>query len=479
VSISPANRISIEAARRRTQQAQAQFRGRLIATIVVLALACAGLGAASVLQGPRIEGSQLDLSAAVSAPSSLRIVLDERVAPLAEDGATVEPETPMTVQDDGDVVLVQFERPLEYDTTYTVTLAGVRAAAGGVTVDLRHEFHTPPFAPVWVQRSESGDRILTGALGAEPATLFTAARIQDFLPLGGDALLVVTLDDADASHASIVATDGSGNEEELLLPGGEPGRIESLELAGTNVLYTFTSLGSADEDSGIPAFDQTLFRLDLTGSHVSEPVAGVAGDPLSVDSIIPVRGTTAALVHTRAAEVLRYDPAGEEPPSLVGEFSEMVALAGDRHRLSVKDSFGPLIYDFDDGSEARINPSPDAATGVVPFIADVVPVRDGYRIERAVVPNEDYSAFESFIAIDDGTSSSVLYRTPEVAGSVVGYRMTANDRYLVAEVGPGGNSFDTSDGYAGQSRPRDVITVVIDIWAGTVVAEWPGSHARW
>ncbi len=54
--------------------------------------------------------------------------------------------------------------------------------------------------------------------------------------------------------------------------------------------------------------------------------------------------------------------------------------------------------------------------------------------------------------------------------------MTANDRYLVAEVSPGGDRFEASDGYAAGARPRDVTIVVIDIWAGTVVAEWPGSH---
>jgi hypothetical protein len=443
---------------------------------MVLVLACAGLGTASVLQGPRVQGAQLDAAAAVVAPASLRFVFNEAVAPIEVADVVVEPELPVTVQNDGDVVLVHFERALDYDTAYSVTISGVTAAAGGVSVDVDHDIRTPAFQPTWLQRAESGDRILTGSPGGDVTTLFTAARIQDYLQLDAHALLVVTVDGDGDSQASIVAADGSGNAEELTLPGGEPGVIELLELVGSNILYTFSS---AEPEEGLPQFDQTLFRLDLGGTHISDPVLGVDGSPLAADGIIPVPGTTAALVHTRAGEVLRYDPTTDEPPALVAKYPEMVALAGDRHRLSVKDTFGPLIYDFDDGSETRIEPSPIAGTQAVPFIADVIPVREGRRIERAVLPNADFSSFDSFVAIDDGQQASLLFRTVDPIGSILDYRMTSNDAYLVAEVSPGGDDFSSSDGYGAGARPRDVTIVVIDIWEGAVVAEWPGSHPRW
>lgn len=474
MSTSPASRTSTEAARLRLARDRAGFRRGLIGAIVVLALACAGLGTASVLQGPRIQGAQIDLAAAVTAPAPLRIVLNEAVAPIDAADVTVTPDAAVTLQGDGNVLLVRFAGPLEYDTTYRVDLAGVTAAAGGVTSDLSHEFRTPPFTATWLQRSPSGDSIVTGSPGGDPAVVYTAARIQDHLPLDGSAVLVVTIDDADASQAAIVATDGSGNAEQLVLPG--TGQIEQLELAGTDVLYTLTSSRVGTE---LPEFDQTLFRLDLTGTHISEPVMGLDGEPMAVDRIIPIPGSTAALVHTRAGDVLRYDPASGEPPTLVAQYLEMIALAGDRHRLSVKDAFGPLIYDFDDGSETRLDPSPIVGTDAVPFVADVIPVRDGRRVERAVLPNADFSAFDSFVAIDDGVAASLLFRTSDPVGSILDYRMTANDRFLVAEVSPGGDRFEASDGYPAGARPRDVTIVVIDIWAGTVVAEWPGSHPRW
>jgi hypothetical protein len=445
----------------------------------VLALACAGLGVASVLQGPRIQGAQLDVAAAVTAPASMRIVLDEAVAPIKDGSVTVTPDTPITVQNDGDVVLIHFDRALEYDTTYTVSLAGVHAAAGGVSVDLSHETKTPAFQATWLQRGPAGDRIFSGSPGAEPTMLFTAARIQDYLVIDPTALLVVTLGDGGASSAAIVAIDGSGNREDLTLPGNEPGTIGVLELAGANVFYTFTSFAD-DGDDSLPVFDDSLFKLDLGGTHISDPIMSLDGSTqLAVDSVIPIPGSTAVLIHTRGGDVLRYDPADGMAPSLVAQYSQMVALAGDRHRLSVVDAFGPLIYDFDDGSETRVERSRMLTSDALPYLGNVIPLRDGRRVEQVLVPTPDGSSFDALLGIDDGSQISPLYDTENVNGSILNMRVTPNDRYMIVETSPGGADFDTSDGYEVQPRPKDVTTVVIDIWAGTQVAEWAGAELRW
>ena len=114
----------------------------------------------------------------------------------------------------------------------------------------------------------------------------------------------------------------------------------------------------------------------------------------------------------------------------------------------------------------------------MPFVADVVPLTAGW-IERAVLPNADFTAFDSFIARDDGTAAAELFRMSAPAGSVLGYRVTANERYLIVEVSPGGDSFDASDGYEADARPRDVTIAVLDLTTGEVAGEWAGSHARW
>jgi hypothetical protein len=449
------------------------------ATVAVLVLACAGLGTASVLQGPRVVGGQLDTVAAVAGPAALRLVVNEAIAGLDAGQVAVSPEVPFTVQTDGSVVLVRFERALDYDAHYRVELSGVSAAAGGVEADLGYEFDTPGFHATWLERANSGDRILTGGPGQAPDELYRGARIQDFVELDG-ALLVVSLDEQGASRAEIVATDGSGNREQLLLPGGVPGRIALLTLTGADVLYTFTTL---DPDAAVaedlPAFDDSLFRLDLAGTHISDPVSGPDGQPIAADTLLTVPGSGTVLVHSRAGDVFRFDPSSGSPPVLLAGYAEMIALAADGRSVSVKDAFGPLLYDLEDGSETRIEPSPMGGTAAVPFVADVVPLSGGRWVERAVLPNADFTAFDSFVALDDGTSASVLFRTAQKGGSILGYRVTANERYLIAEVSPGGDSFEASDGYEADARPRDVTTVLIDLTTGDAVAQWAGSHARW
>lgn len=455
-----------------------RFRRGFWATVAVLALACTGLGAVSVLQGPRLQGGQVDEAAAVRGPVMLRLVVDEAIADLGPAQVSVEPAAPYRVQVDGSVVLVRFERALDYATSYRVELTGVTGTSGGARSDLAHEFTTPELVATWLERSASGDRILRGAPGGAPETVHTAERIQDHLDLDGAAALVVRLDDAGASVAEIVATDGSANREELLLPGA-PGRLAHLTRSGLDVLYTFTTLDpDRAERDGLPVFDEVLFRLDLGGAHISEPVLALDGSPVTADAILPIPGTGAFLVHTRAGDVLRYDPAAGQPPTLIGAYPELVSLSADGRRMVVKDALGHLVRDLADGSETRIQPSP-AEDGTVPFVADAVPLSGDRFVERAVVPVEDFTAFDSFVALDDGTAARMLFRTAEPSGTVLGYAVTPNERYLVAEVSPGGDSLAAGDGYEAEGRPRDVVIVLIDLVTGGVAAEWRGSHARW
>jgi hypothetical protein len=432
-----------------------------------------------VLQGPRLQGAVVDVDAAVAGPALIRLVVDEAIAPVDAAQVSITPEVPFTVASDRDVVLVQLQRALDYGTTYRVTLAGVVAAAGGSAADVSYDLTTPGFGAAVLVRSNGGDRIVAASPGQEPRELYQGGRIQDFLELPG-ALFVVELDVAGTAFASIVATDGSTNAESLVLPGGAPGRIENLTLSGTTVLYTFTTLDPAGTAAvNLPVFDHDLFQIDLEGAHDSVIVPGPGGGKFAVDTVIPVPGAPEVLLHSRAGSVYRYalDPA--TAPVLLAAYTEMFALSADARILSVTDSFGPLLYDLDDGSEQRIAPSPLDDSGDVPFVGGVIPLSGGRWIERALVPDADYTAFDSSIALDDGAAARTLYRPDQPGASILGYRLTANERYLLVEMSPGGASLEASDGYQADARPRDVTTLLVDVVTGDVAAQWQGSHARW
>lgn len=463
----------------RTSTDPSRFRRGLIGTIVALALACAGLGTASVLQGPRLKGAVMDAAAAVAGPSLLRLVIDEAIAPLDAEQVSISPDMPFTVDADRDVVLVHLERALDYGTSYRVTLAGVVAAAGGTAADITYDLTTPGFQAAVLVRSNGGDRIVSVAPGRDPQVLYQGDRIQDFLPLPG-AVFVVSLDVAGTAFASIVAIDGTTNAESLVLPGGAPGRIENFALSGTSILYTFTTLDpTGTAAAGLPVFDHDLFQIDLEGAHDSVIVPGPGGAAFAVDTVIPVPGSAEVLLHSRAGSVYRYalDPA--TPPTLLAAYTEMTALSADGKMLAVTDSFGPLLYDLETGSEQRVQPSPLEESGAVPFVGAVIPLSGGRWIERALLPDADYTAFDSSIALDDGSVARTLYRSDQAGASILNFRLTANERYLLVETSPGGASLEASDGYQTDDRPRDVTTLVVDVGTGDVVAQWTGSHARW
>ncbi len=446
-----------------------RFRRGLIGTIVVLALACAGLGTASTLQGPKVQAAQLELATAVTAPASLRLFLDEAVADVAADEVRVEPDVPHTVSTDGDVVLVHFEQALRYGTRYAVNLAGVTARAGGASADLEHSFRTPEAVVRWVQRDTSGDgsgdRVVEAAPGAEPTEVLAMPHIQDFLSLP-EALFTVTLNDGGDATAQIVSLDGS-NREDLTLPGA--GQISLLEYSGTTVLFTFTNAGE-----GVPEYDDTLFRLDLSGTHLSDVVVGLDGAPMSVDRLIPIPGTTQVLVHQRSGDLLRLDTSTSDAPVLVASYTELGSLAADGHRVSAADAFGQVMYDLDDGSEERVNPSP--LGGAVPYIADVIPLSGGRWLERAVLPSADFTSFDPSVALDDGTAATPLLAASGTGG-VLDFRVMSNEQYLLAEISPAGADA-ISDRYGGSPRPLDVTLVMVDLASGEVIGEWPGSHSR-
>ncbi|MEO8261190.1 MAG: hypothetical protein ABI566_01360 [Pseudolysinimonas sp.] len=136
-----------------------------------------------------------------------------------------------------------------------------------------------------------------------------------------------------------------------------------------------------------------------------------------------------------------------------------------------------MIYNLADGSESRIDPSPMRGSQAAPFIADPVPFSGGW-IERVALPNADQTSFETFVAVDDGTAAEVLLQAGDL-GAVLDFWLTANEQYLVAEIAPTGNFFESSDGYATGARPRDVETVVVDMATKEVVSTWIGSHPRW
>ena len=449
-----------------------RFRRGLIATLAALAVVCATLGAASILQGPKLQGAQLDAAAAAGGPGQqLRLVVNQAVAPVTAADVTVIPAVPVTVQSQGSVIAITFHSALDYATDYRVAVAHVTSPRGGATAVLHTLVKTPAFGFDYLVRGTTTDRIIHATVGSPTrSVLYEAPGIQNFVPLDG-AMVIVRDDGNHGSQIDIVQLHGA-NVETLTLP--DSGTVNAITVAGTDILYTFTST-RADP---IPQYYQTLFKVDLQAQHTSVPVNGLDGKPLIIDSWQPVPGTGTLLLHGIDESLLRYDPASPTPPVPFGYVPIMGGLSPDQKRLGTVDAFGANSLEISSGTSTPINAA--AIDGNVPYADVPTPIDGAHAILRLAIEHD--GTFTPEIALNTTASgvitSKKLYRPSGTTPQIHNYRLTANGRYLVVEFEPD-YLHSTPDGSYANRQPTSVTTDIVDVTTGATVLEVAGFGARW
>ena len=384
-------------------------------------------------------------------------------------------DVPFTVDADGDVVLVHFGGALDYDTNYRVTLAGVVAAAGGAAADITYDLtHAgipgrrcwcAPTGAIASCRSlrRRARRCCTREIASRTSSRFPARCSSSASTSTGTAF------------ASIVATDGSGNAEYARPARRGAGAHRELARSPARACCTRSprSIRRAPPRR-LPVFDQTCSGSTSRARTISDR-AGADGAPLAVDTVIPVPGSAEVLLHSRAGERAPVRPGSGDAPTLLAAYPEMVALVGGRARALGERRVRPAdLRPRRRLREARRAVAARTDTGAVPFIADVIPL-SGDRLDRARRGARTRTSPRSTASSRSttGPSRSTLYRPGGRGGSILDFRLTANERYLVAEVSPGGDSLEASDGYETDARPRDVTTsssIVVDRRRGRAVA---------
>ena len=449
-----------------------RFRRGLLATLAALAIACGTLGAASILQGPKLEGSQLDAAAAAGAPGQqLRLVVNQAVAPVTSADVSVTPAVPFTVQSQGSVIAITFRAALDYATAYRVSVSHVSSPRGGASATLHAAIATPAFGFDYLARGTGTDRILHATVGSPTRTVvYEAPGIQDFAPLDG-AMVVVRDDGSGGSRIDIVQLHG-GNVETLTLP--DEGRVNAITVVGTDILYTFTS-AKADP---IPQYDQTLFKVDLQAQHTSVPVDDLSGKPLVIDAWQPVPGTGSLLLHAVDESLLRYDPASPTPPVPFAYDPIMGGLSPDQKRVGTVDAFGPNSLDISSGVSTPLNVAPVA--GQVPYADVPTPLDAGRTIVRLAIPHA--GTFTAEIALNSTVAgvptSKKLYAPGGPTPQIHNYRLTSNGRYLVVEFEPD-YLHSTPDGSSVNRQPTSITTDIVDVTTGATVLEVAGFDGRW
>ncbi len=447
-----------------------RFRYLVLAVFAVLLLVAAGLGAVSLLQGPRISQVQVDPSEAIESSGS-RIILTANQSLSAIDASqvTVDPSVPFTVDAAGRGVGVRFTVPLDDQTEYTVRIAGVTAATGGPSADLVTSFTTPAAEMFLLQRSaddEGDDTIFRTDLTGEHGTpVFEAARIDDYRATATELVVVVEEDD----ESRIVVTDLDGeNARELPLPGD--GYVSSLQVSdrGNLVGYLFT-----DRDLSAAGGRASVLVTQALDRDDDPHIMSVGGAEASILEWQFVPDSAAALFIDFSGTLSLDDLSGDAGPQTMGIASAINGISRGTYTAIIELVDTSVVeLDLSTGAETPLeasNPDYGVPTMIVPYPGGTL---------RHIVQRDDAGlpTGQSVIRVDDAGAATPLL---EVAGgsSIIQVCASPSGQYAAIVEAPDlvNNAYDDLR----LPLPTDLRTHLIDIRTGEELPVLSGFDSSW
>jgi hypothetical protein len=465
---------AIRAARLHQQSAhdQGTFPRRFAVTVVILAVLVAVFGGLGLTQGPKLASAQIDRDLVTArSDQQLRLFANQQVATVTADQVTVTPDAPITVTTTGDVIAVQFESPLLYNTHYEVSVADVTSAYVDRPETLSYAFTTPAPAFHYLDRGAESDTIISASLDStEREEVYSAAQIADYAVFDG-AIAVVTTSASGASALELVNADG--NVEQIALPAeGSISELHSDPTTGT-LGFLFSPLAGDDADAGVAA--ATLLTVNLDSGRVLTPVVGLDGAPLQVIDWVLSSASRTILVFTVEQSLLHVEPdTGVVFP--LGQYTGLESVSTDGSTAVVTDPFGSVALNLAEGTTTRLDPSP--LEGQVPSggRAEVIP--EGGWVQQVADLDELTGRFKTALVYDDGDASRIIYRTVNDEGSIGDFALSPNNQFVVVETVP--NVADAvADGYGTNPRVTTVTTVFVEIATGAVYRSVDGFRVSW
>ncbi|MEH6781583.1 MAG: Ig-like domain-containing protein [Rhodoglobus sp.] len=447
------------------------FRRTFGWTVAALLVLCGVFLALGYLQGPKLSSAQVDADAVVtSTDQTLRLFVNQSIAPVDSAAVSVEPAAEATASSDGDLVSVQFEQPLDYNTDYTVTVEGVVSPSGGPETTLSYSFTTGEPELYYLDRGVPNDEIIrTGMSSQERSVVFAGEGIQEFVPVG-DVVAFATAA-ADRTGTLMLANPDTGVSEQVLLP--EVGEVADLDATRSGALLGFTI--SSDDPGPIAAISHTLYTVDLDRGRDVVAVTGLDGEPMRVVGWQFVPGSTTIVAITTESTLVRVDTTTGLVVPLGGYF-EFDRVSADGSRVVVNDTRGSAAVTLSDGTEVRLHPS--RINGEQPFIGQTDADAAGNLVAKMVLVGESGASFSSILAFDDGDESRILYQTVDDKGAILDFRVSPNNQFVAVEVQPNVSEFD-SDEYVMNPRPQSVTTYLVEIATGAVTRSMEGFEAVW
>jgi hypothetical protein len=447
---------------RRQATGERRFRRALLAIVVTLAVACAGVGAVGIAQGPRLSSMRVDeVAVTQQAGQQLRIFANQAIAQLDASQVRVEPSAAATVAVSGDVIAVTFGQALRYGTDYTVSVAGVTSPYVSIPSTITATFTTAK-ADAWLlARGVPDDAIVRTTLSGDRDQMYAGTRIQSFAVLK-DALAIATVGDDHLSTLSITSFDGV-HSEQLALPTGTSLRGLAVDPGGTVLGFQLTSLAGGD------VAPDTLYLVDLEAGRTIAPVNGLDGAPLrALDWQFEPDGGILAL--TNEGMLTRIGADGIATP--LGRANALGTISADGARAVVSESDGVAVLDLRTGSRTPLEL--DGLGDRVPNLDNAELLGDGSVVLVTVTPGRAGVTSELVVA-GDGEPRVVFAST---GGPIADFSISPNGQYAAVAFVPD-ISAAQSDLYGAEAMSTNVQTAFIELDTGKDVARMSGFGVRW
>jgi len=471
-------RASRRAARERL--ARRRFRVSLLAVIAALAVVVVAGAAASLVQGPRVSGVTVDAQAAIDSSGSRVIIsASQALDDVTADQVEVTPAAPFTVDAAGREIGVRFTTPLDDDTEYRITIAGVRGVGGGPETTLETAFTTPKASVLVLERGEGDDVIYRTTLdaNAERTQVFAAPEIDDFRSVPGT--LVVSTREDDGSARLIRMNDDGTDQADFALPGS--GTIASLQISerGGRIGYTYTDVPASPGEA--PEREAQLFTATLRAPADDPVPVEVSGEVPSVVTWRFVPDASAVLLIDFTSELVLTDPGTDADPGILGSAIAIDAIARGTFTAVVERIDSVVWIDLATGDEQQIvepDPSPGQLGAVLPMPTVAADGAEGVDTVRqyAVLGDDGIPTAQRVVHVGaDGEAREVM--TVDMPEALLQTCLSPSGRYTAATVAAdlAQNPYDTMT----LPMPGDVETRIVETATGDEVATLPGFDVSW
>lgn len=455
------------------------FRQLFWFTVGSLLLLVLLLGILINSQGQRIRHGKVD-AAAVTRDRNQKIdlSLSQPVSSVSDAQVTITPAASFTVLAKGDLVTIQFKERLRYNTLYTIKLSHLRHMNGKENEqDLYYSFSTPPTSFYYLKRNynfvnndgfykeKQKDEIHVNDMEGKDETVFSSRRIQEYCTLK-DRLIIATITDDKQNrlHSLDLATL---KHTELLLPESRKGNIVNLQCSPRKNIFgfSFTEKMSPDAKEGDYGHEPTLF-ISKDNPEDYQIISGVDNKPLQAREWKFAPDGTSILAESYKSGMLLVDSLGTHSTLPLGKFFGIGSFNFDGQSFITSDTSGLYLVNIPKYTKSLISTQLDETQ---PTSAYALQNADG-RIARVASADSDE------LILHTGDRQRPIYRAEE-PGTIVDYRVTPNDQYLIVTVGKGTDS--DYDNYPSHPTSASTRIKVIDMDTPQEVVQVTGFDATW